>query len=583
MTLDRRDFLKLTAATAATTALASCTQSQPNQPAAQNRRKPNIIYVFADEHRWCSLPFTETPWLVAPNLTRMAKEGTSFNYCISTSAICTPYRGMLLTGLWPHRSGFISNDLIQPNSIQQTGNTIADPFKAAGYVTGYVGKWHLEEDSVYNSRFDYFKHWLYGDNHQESKWRDVPSKQPYQTYNGYNAVGMTDQALDFIKQNASGDKPMFLMLSLNPPHFQWNDAPEEDLKLYPEDKVTFRPNVTKEHWKTGDQLLWYRNYHAHITAVDREVGRVLDALKQHGIDDNTIVLYSADHGSSWGSNDVANKSNPFDEAIRVPFLVRWPSHVPTNRTVDNLLGSIDIYPTLCRLAGINPPQFCDGQDFSPVILGKHGADPASAFIAVNNFQRNYFRTQLDPDLPNILHPFRGVRTKRYTYTAGVDGDWQLFDNQQDPYQMNNLVNDPGHAKIKTDLHKELTRWLAKAEDPFISAEWKALPLPKRIAIENRHYSLQPFKKQWDKLKADALAPYLANATPDQQKQLHAAAGRIYDEPFFGYYKAHHLELNTQKRNSKRPLPQIRAELSTHEHKAAESLKTEATKILANNL
>jgi arylsulfatase A-like enzyme len=275
---------------------------------------------------------------------------------------------------------------------------------------------------------------------------------------------------------------------------------------------------------------------------------------------------------------VGSKGNPYDESIRVPFIIRWPGRVPANRIADNNIGTMDLYPTLCGLAGITPPAHCGGQDFSPVMLGRPGPDPASQFILVNNFQRNYFRTQLDPDGPNIFHPFRGVRTKRYTFVVYAQGDWLLYDNQKDPYQMRNLINDPAYDGVQAELRKELNGWLARAEDPFIPAPWRERSVPDRIARQNRHYSLLPYRQQWDSYKADALAPYLSAAADDRQKEMRAAADRILDEPFFGRYKALHLELQNEKRNSKRPLDELKTELAALEAKYAALLKAAVEKI-----
>ncbi len=579
--IKRRDFLKIGVAAATVAAIDTATsRSAFGQPAPA--RKPNIIFVFSDEHRWCSLPFTETPQVVAPNMARLAQQGMRFDNCTSNSPICVPYRGMLMTGQWPHQSSCVSNDCFyNPDVIGIDSPTIAHTFKQAGYATGYVGKWHLQNETVFNAGFDYFKHWLYGDNHWKTEVRDVPSREEFKTVEGYNATGMTNHALEFVKQQADGDKPFMLMLSINPPHFRWDDAPEDCVKLYPEDNLPWRPNVTLDRYKQGNARRDFQHYNAHITAVDRELGRLMAELKNRGLEDNTVLIYTSDHGSSFGSNGVANKANPYDESSRVPFIVRWPGRVPQNRIADNNLGTIDFYPTLCGLAGIKPPAACAGMDFSPVMLGKAGPDPSSQFMLVNNFQRNYFRDQLDPDAPNIYHPYRGVRSKRYTYVVGARGDWMLFDNKEDPYQMRNLVDNPDFADIKAEMQKELAAWIAKAEDPFIPEQWRTLPMAERIARQNRYYSLLPHKKQWERYKAQALAPYLAGAADaDQKKQLQQLGETIFDEAFFGRYKALHLEVNGKKRNSKRPLDDIRAELAAHERKHADMLKTQSAKVLA---
>jgi arylsulfatase A-like enzyme len=579
--MDRRDFLKLGTAAAAAAAIETMGLRRALAQDAPPRR-PNILFVFSDEHRWCSLPFTEMPQVVAPNMERMAREGTRFDNCCSTSPICVPYRGMLISGQWPHQSSCVSNDYFgNGNVIGLESPTIAQTFKAGGYVTGYVGKWHLKNETAANAGFDYFKHWLYGDDHWETPVRDVPSGEEFKPVKGYNAIGMTDQALDFVRQHAGGEKPFLMMLSINPPHWRWDDAPEEFVKLYPEDQLAYRPNVTQERYKQDKERLHYQHYHAHITAVDRELGRITDALKELGIEDNTVLIYTSDHGSSFGSNGVGSKGNPFDEAVRVPMMVRWPGRVEAGRIADHNIGTMDLNPTLCGLAGLKAPPQCGGQDFSPIILGRPGPDPASQLILVNNFQRNFYKTQLDPDEPNFFYPYRGVRTKRYTYVVYAEGEWLLYDNQNDPYQLKNLVNDPVYADVRAELRKELDHWLAKAELPFIPAEWRELSLPDRIARQNRHYSLLPFKKQWDAYKAEALRPYLALAAAvGKHKQLHDAGDQIFDETFFGRYKALHNELNGQKRWSKRPLDELKTELAAHEQAAADRLKARVAQILA---
>ncbi|MBN2583615.1 MAG: sulfatase [Planctomycetes bacterium] len=579
--IGRREFLKLGTAAAAAAALETMGLGRAMGQQGTARR-PNILYVFSDEHRWCSLPFTEMPQVVAPNMERLAREGTRFDNCCSTSPICIPYRGMLMTGQWPHQSECISNDyFVNGDVIGLKSPTIAQTFKKGGYVTGYVGKWHLRNETAKNAGFDYFKHWLYGDDHWETPMRDIPSGEDFKPQKGYNAIGMTDQALDFIRQHAGGDKPFLMMLSLNPPHWRWDDAPDEFVKLYPEDELPYRPNVTEERYKKDKERLYYQHYHAHITAVDRELGRLMAALKELGIEDDTILIYTSDHGSSFGSNGVGSKGNPFDEAIHVPLIVRWPGRVEAGRVADHNIGTIDLNPTLCGLAGLNAPPECSGQDFSSAVLGKDGPDPESQFILVNNFQRNYYKTQLDPDGSNFFYPYRGVRTKRYTYVVYAEGEWLLYDNQKDPYQLKNLVNDPAYADVRADLRRQLDQWLAKAEDPYIPAEWRELSLPDRIARENRHYSLLPFKRQWDKYKADAVAAHRAKPeAAGKEKDLQAAADRVFDEAFFGRYKALHNELNGQKRWSKRPLDELRTELAAHEKKAAEAFKAEVDKLLA---
>jgi arylsulfatase A-like enzyme len=575
--IDRRDFIKMGATAAATAALTTLPVGKA-LALGKKPRRPNIVFVFSDEHRWCSLPFTAMPQVQTPSLVRLAKEGTRFDNCCSGSPICIPYRGMLITGQWPHQSECISNDFFENGDVIGIKSpTIAHSFRNAGYATGYIGKWHLRSETTQNAGFDFFEHWLYGDEHWDTQVRDGNVQGDFHSVKGYNATLMTDRAIEYIGKHARGEQPFFLILSINPPHWRWDDAPEEFLKLYPEDQLPFRPNVTEDRFKKDKDLLHYRHYHAHISAVDRELGRVMDALKKQGLDDDTILIYTSDHGSSFGSNGVGSKGNPFDEAVRVPFLVRWPGHIPRGRIAEHNLGTIDLFPTLCGLAGIAPPDQCHGQDFSPVFLGQPGPDPAAQLVLVNNFQRNYFITELEGKHSTHFCPFRAVRTKHHTFVVNAAGDWLLYDNQADPYQMKNLVDDPAEAGVKEELRKELMAWLARAEDPYIPEAWKKLTLPERIARQNRYYAVMGHKKQWDKSKEDAVAPYLTGADEKRIADLRIAADQVFDEAFFGRYLALSNEVNGKKRQSKRPIEEVQASLNAHEMQYAAMFKAEAEK------
>jgi len=544
-----------------------------------DKKRPNIIYMFSDEHRWQSLPFTEEPHIQTPNMARLAAEGTRFDNCTSTSPICVPYRAMLMTGQWPHQNGYVSNHTYgDGKSIGITSPTLGHVFSQGGYKTGYVGKWHLKNNTCRHAGFEYFKHWLYGDDHWDTEVRDIPSGKDFKSIKGYNAIGMTDQAIGFMDEAADDDRPFFLMLSLNPPHWQWDDAPDEYMALYPDEEMMFRPNV-EEKYKEGKERSYFRNYQAHITGVDVQLGRIMDYLKKKGLEEDTILIYTSDHGSSFGSNGVGSKANPFDESVRIPFILRHPGHIPAGQVAYNNIGTMDMFPTLCGLAGITPPSRCGGEDFSPVLHGLPGPDPETQFLTVNSFPRNYIRNQVLEEHTTYFCPFRGVRSKRYSYVVNAAGEWFLYDNQNDPYQMNNLVNDPDFADVKAKMRKELDQWLAKAEDPYIPEAWRELPLPERIAKQNRYYTLLPFENEWKKYKANALKSVLGDATRDQTEVLRTAANRVFDEDFFGLYKALSNELTAKRRQGTQPLDEIRQRLAAHEKKYKDIFKAEANNLL----
>ncbi|MDQ1257198.1 MAG: hypothetical protein QG656_1800, partial [Candidatus Hydrogenedentes bacterium] len=364
--LGRRAFLGTLAAGAASFGLVRAEETTA-------RRKPNVLYLFSDEHRYQSMSCTEMPELKTPNMARLAKDGVSFTHCISNYPVCSPHRAILMTGRWPFQQGVIDNGIdLNPNEM-----TLGKAFKAAGYKTGYIGKWHLGGTRAEPFGFDESLIWT-GDNVHWDKAQYHPKEGGPIQPKGYNATLMTDQALAFIEENADKDEPFFLMVSWNPPHSNFIDAPEDKKALYPEGSLPFRPNYESDKTDPEARKIWddngwaeYRGYHAHITAIDEELGRILAKLDETGIAGGTIVVYSADHGSMFGSHGVGSKRQPFDESIRVPFLVCGPGITPAGRTCGNLFGTIDVMPTLCGLAEIPVPDSCMGQDFSHFIRKAH--------------------------------------------------------------------------------------------------------------------------------------------------------------------------------------------------------------------
>ncbi len=425
-------------------------------------KRPNVVYAFSDEHRWQSMSFTDMPQVRTPNMQRLANQGAAFTHCISNYPVCSPHRAILTTGRWPFQQGVIDNNI--PLGHGET--TLGKAFKTAGYATGYIGKWHLGGTRAEPFGFDHSLIWTGTNNHWRSFYH--PPDGPRVEAKGYNAMLMTNQALEFIEKN--NHRPFFLMLSWNPPHADFTDAPEKYKALYPrEDSLPRRPNATVPRTRTqpGKSALgvpaWraYQGYHAHVSAIDAELGRIMTKLDELNLSRNTILVYSSDHGSMLGSHGVGSKRQPYEESIRVPFLVRWPAAIPPGTKPEALFGTIDIMPSLCGLAGILIPRTCVGQDFSPTMRGRKGPEPTSQFI-MHISKKHASRGDKHP-----APLFRGVTTGRYTYAVYPDRPWCLFDNREDPYQMHNLIDDPAKAGIRKQLCTILAEWLTKAEDPFV--------------------------------------------------------------------------------------------------------------------
>ncbi|HOV75924.1 MAG TPA: sulfatase [Candidatus Hydrogenedentes bacterium] len=452
--MHRRTFLGLAAATLASRA----------RGAMPSRVRPNVVFLFSDEHRWQSMSCSEMPELRTPNMVRLAAEGTMFTHCISNLPVCSPYRGMLMTGRWPHQQGVTDNGIpLDPNHL-----TAGKAFKAAGYRTGYIGKWHLGGVRAEPFGFDESLIWTEDNTHWD-KARYHPREGDPIRPKGYNAQLMTDQAIDFI--GVKDERPFFLMVSWNPPHSDFLDAPEEKKAMYPQGSLPWRANVPESvrRGEMKDNAIWnkstwpyYQGYHAHISAIDDEIGRVLDCLEERGLDGETLVVYTSDHGSMMGSHGLGGKRQPYDESLRVPFFVRWPGVAPKKRICRTLFGAPDIFPTLCGLAGIPVPDSCTGRDLSRAILD--GSEPMSDPQLIMHISKEHASGGENHPAPL----FRGLRTDRYTYAVREDGPWLLFDNREDPFQLANRIDDPAWAATREKLHADMIKRLRKAGDPFAS-------------------------------------------------------------------------------------------------------------------
>ena len=434
---------------------------------AKRGEKPNVLFVFSDQHRACSLPGEPYSEVEAPNLERLMREGTTFTRCISNYPVCSPYRAMLLSGRWPYQTGIVDNSL----QLQPSEYCLGDVFRDAGYYTGYIGKWHLQARERGNAwippgperqGFHYWEAWYNTNPHYDRSFTYDPVTGDRIQPRGYNATLMTDSAIRFIREHRH--RPWMLMLSWNPPHPPFHDAPPDLMQLYDPAALKLRPNAEEvsryPYFRPRKIRPLLQGYYAHITAIDRELGRLLDVLEETGQSQRTILVYTSDHGEMMGSHARLGKRLPHDESCRVPFIVRYPGIVPAGRKTPVLLSAIDIYPTLCGLAGIPVPKHCAGQDLSAVVRGEKDDGPESVFLMhIEKDHASWGRNHPAPI-------FRGVRTRRYTYAVGETGRWLLYDDQEDPYQMRNLVHDTKYRKLAEELDGLLMEWLKKAGDRF---------------------------------------------------------------------------------------------------------------------
>ena len=424
--------------------------------------KPNILFVIADQWRAQAFGFAGDPNVQTPHLDALQRESIDGVNAISGVPVCCPARASLLTGRRVLTHGVFLNDVpLNPDAV-----SLAKVLKQAGYDTGYIGKWHLNGAgrSAFIPRerrqgFDYWKvlectH----DYNQSFYYADGPEKLEWK---GYDAIAQTEDARNYLRDHAKSDKPFFLFLAWGPPHDPYQSAPEKYRAKYKPGQIKLRPNVPEAVAQKA--RLGQAGYYAHCTALDDGMGDLMQTLSDTGLASNTIVVFTADHGDLLGSHEAFNKQQPYDESIRVPLLLRWPKGFGARaRQLDAPINSEDYMPTLLGLCDVPVPITVEGIDYSRYLHGgKNPSDGATLISSVAPFGQ-WERSRGGRE-------FRGVRTTRYTYVRDLKGPWLLFDNQTDPYQTNNLVQAPAHAKLQAELEAKLERKLKANADKFLPA------------------------------------------------------------------------------------------------------------------
>jgi len=477
--IKRREFLRSAGLGAASvflgSGLAGCAGAQ--FPGAKSARKPNIVFIFADQWRAQATGYFGDPNAQTPYLDKLAKESINFTNAVSGCPVCSPYRASLMTGQYWLTHGIFYNDKpLNPDAM-----TIGKVYSQAGYETAYIGKWHLnghdKNTSLQEGRNAFipkerrqgFEFWRVCEcTHNYNKsfyYADTPVKQ---YWDGYDAIAQTREAQKYIQEHAN-KTPFVLFMSWGPPHAPYQTAPDKYRRKFSADKIILHPNVPESlKIKAREELA---GYYAHIAALDDCIGDVFETLRECGIEENTILVFTSDHGDMLHSHKQTKKQKPWEESVRIPFLVRYPAaHGKMGRKIDMPINTPDIMPTLLGLSGIAIPKSVEGEDFSGVIKGTELPDNDAALIMcpVPFHQWNYKRGGRE---------YRGVRTRRYTYVRDINGPWLLYDNQTDPYQLENLCNNPKYAQIRQKLEKILSRKLKETNDKF-------LPGPEYMAMWN---------------------------------------------------------------------------------------------------
>jgi len=369
-----------------------------------------------------------------------------------------------MTGQRPLTTGVFLNDVpLNPRSIS-LARVLAD----AGYDTGYIGKWHLNggDRSLFVTRdrrlgFDYWKACECTHDYNRSIYNaDGPEKLMWQ---GYDAIAQTADASEYIRKHVGGEKPFFLVLAWGPPHSPYETAPKKYRAMYAPEKLVLRPNVPKALQSKARETL--ANYYAHCTALDDCLGALRETLAETQLDQNTLIVFSSDHGDLLYSQGGQAKQQPYDESIRIPLLMHWPAGLGTQpRQLEARITSEDFMPTILGLCRLTVPKTVEGLDYSGYIAGgKDPSDGATLLSCAAPFGQ-WIRKIGGRE-------YRGVRTQRFTYVRDLNGPWLLFDNEKDPYQMKNVIGVSEYAKVQQQLDETLTRKLAATHDEFLPGEY----------------------------------------------------------------------------------------------------------------
>ncbi len=429
--------------------------------------KPNMIFVFADQLRASSIGFVGEEDVITPHFDRFAKENAYFSTAVSVFPVCTPYRGSLLTGRTPTSTGLVLNDL----TLSTDETSIAHVVKDAGYDTAYIGKWHLNgpdrkawiPPGPKRQGFDYWAVANFDHNYDHSVYFE-DTDEP-KVWEGYDAEAQTTRAIEYLSTR-DNTKPVCLFLSWGPPHHPYKTVPQKYLDMYDPKKIRGRPNCPDV---PRDEL---QGYYAQTTFLDDQFGRLVQALDDMGLSDNTILVFSSDHGDMHGSQGVYKKQWPWDECIKVPFLMRYPKVIKPGTVFKFPISVIDVMPTLLGLAGIGIPDTVEGVDLSPFIRGETGDPPESVlFMNPCSFEIGDARGEDQyPDYKGKQMQYRGVRTERYTYVRTIEGPWILYDNRTDPYQQTNLIDRPEMKEIQDKLEAMLVAHMEKNGDEILPNE-----------------------------------------------------------------------------------------------------------------
>ncbi|WP_372639054.1 sulfatase [Fodinibius sp.] len=431
--------------------------------------RPNILLVFVDDLDHEPLGFMGNEIIQTPNIDQLAAEGVAFRNAFAVTATCITSRGTLMTGQYAARTG-IYFDQFDGFTEEQAAMSFPAQLRQSGYHTGYVGKWHLGR----------FREGMFDDDRaydgQGQFWSEAypPERGSHLT----DRLG--NQAVDMIHDAPAG-KPFAMTVGFKAPHVQDGFHPVEPYPaspatavLYERDEIPAPPLSDSAFFESQPDFLqqslnrvrWdyrlgppeslnfqrsMRRYYRMVTGVDRQLGKMMQALRETGRLENTIIVFTSDHGMYLGDRGFAGKWLGHDTAIRIPLIVRDPglreAEVGTNR--EQMVLMVDLLPTFLDWAGLSPPEEVQGSSFAPIVGGQDPPDWRSEFF----YEHHSFADRIPRS--------EGVRTERYKYLRYLDSEplyEELYDLKKDPDESNNLADDPEYADLLRQMRDKWEQW-----------------------------------------------------------------------------------------------------------------------------
>ena len=455
------------------------------------------------------------PELDTPNIDRLASQGVRFDRAYSTCPICTPARAGIFTGQYPHNSGPWANEL----PLTLTSRTMGQRFRDNGYRTAYIGKWHLSGQDYFDTGicpdgwedeywFDGRRYLSELTDEEIHLWRQVLTTtealkeydvQPEFTW-GHR---ISDRAIRFLSEAGpqSGEKPFVLALSYDEPHGPCT-CPAEYVKRFEEyiwdpgpnkhDTMEGKPALHKalqDSFKAAweflpDGRLFYPPFFACNSFIDREIGRVIDAVDLHS-PENTWVIFTSDHGQFMGAHGLNGKGLVmYDESARIPLIVRGPGRELAGRVDSTLVSHIDILPTMLGLASLPVPPILDGESLVPHVV-EGVARPEKDIVVEWN------RADVDVHNSAGLYPARCLLSGSYKLVVNLLDTDELYDLVSDPHEMRNRIEDPALAEVRDRMHDRLIDWMNEKRDPFRGPAWAARPWHQSGRLNLSHGKAQP--------------------------------------------------------------------------------------------